>query len=239
MGHASRLTVLGSWMLAAGCAVAPTRIQTSWTDPTYDGGPFGRVAVVALFDTEAESRRFEQLAAEHLQERGVEAVEAQRFLEPDREYTYEEMEAELADTEVAGILIFRLIAVDERRGYHPPTPYLHSVPPAIIVGDPYFWYYYPHWNYYWHWRATRDVVRSPGYWTETSYLVVETSLYDNASDQLVWTAKSETMDDTQFERLADSIVNAVSRQLFAADLLGSAEPARGAAAPRAGVPAAS
>src|SRR5690606_22249159 len=77
MGHASRLTVLGSWMLAAGCAVAPTRIQTSWTDPTYAGGPFGRVAVVALFDTEAESRRFEQLAAEHLQERGVEAVEAQ------------------------------------------------------------------------------------------------------------------------------------------------------------------
>ncbi|HEY8520687.1 MAG TPA: hypothetical protein VIN61_11450 [Gammaproteobacteria bacterium] len=103
------------------------------------------------------------------------------------------------------------------------------------MGDPYFWYYYPHWNYYWHWRATRDVVRSPGHWTETSYVVVETSLYDNASDQLVGTAKSETMDDTEFERLGDSIVNAVSRRLFDAELLGSGDAALGAAARRAGV----
>jgi len=217
--------VLASLAALAGCAVAPTTIETAWTDPSFSGMPFSRIGVVALFDTEAESRAFERQAAEHFEGRGVRVVEGRQFLEPSRDYTYEEMEAALLDAEIDALLIFRLIAVDERRVFRRASPYLGTLPPGVIVGHPYFWYYYPHWNYYWHWRMTRDVVRSAGYWEQYTYVVVETSLYDNETDELVWTARSETMDDTAFERLADSVVAAVSERLFDESLLEPSEPA--------------
>src|SRR5690606_21024770 len=112
-----------------------------------------------------------------------------------------------------------LIAVDERRVFRHVSPYMRSLPPGIIIGNPHSWYYSPHWNYYWHWRATRDVVRSTGYWDQYRYTIIETSLYDNGTDQLVWTARSETMDATAFETLADSVIAAVTGRLFEERLL--------------------
>jgi hypothetical protein len=52
--------------------------------------------------------------------------------------------------------------------------------------------------------------------------VAETALFDNREDRLLWTAKSETMDDAHFKRTSDSIVRAVARQLFARDLIADA-----------------
>jgi hypothetical protein len=126
----------------------------------------------------------------------------------------DELRAKLADANVDGILIYRLIAVDERQVYRPPTPYLH-MPGDIVRGDPYRWYYHPSPDYYSYWRSTWEVTHSPGYWEQHSFVVVESSLYDANKDQLVWTAKTETMDDTKFDSLASSIVNRVTRKLVA------------------------
>jgi hypothetical protein len=205
------------------CTIAPTRIESSWTDATYAGPPFERVAVLALFDTVSESRNFESRAAELLSERGVEVVEGHSFLEPGVRYDREEMEQQLMTADVGGILIYRLIAVDDRQVYRPPTPYLRETPRSVMWGDPFYWYYYPNWNYYWHWRSSLDVTRSPGYWAEYTYVIVESSLYDNGSDRLIWTAKSETMDDAEFAALADSIADTITDELVELELLGTDE----------------
>lgn len=205
--------------LVTGCAVAPTTIESTWSDPTYTGSPFERVAVLALFDTQSESRSFERNAAMYLEERGVAAVQGHSVLPPDRMIEEAEMERLMLDADVDGILIFRLIAIDDRLVYEPPTPYLERIPRSVMWADPYYWYYYPRWNYYWHWRSSLDVTRSPGYWAEHTYVVVETSLYDGRTDRLVWSAKSETMNDTQFDILSNSIIERVSRELIAMDFV--------------------
>lgn len=214
------LPLLAVTLLAA-CSIAPTRIESSWTDATFMGPPFERIAVLALFDTVTESRNFESRAAQLLSEQGVEVVEGHSFLEPGVDYDRDEMEQQLMAADVDGILIYRLIAVDERRVYRPPTAYLRNTPRSVMWGDPFYWYYYPNWNYYWHWRSSLDVVRAPGYWEEYTYVIVESSLYDNGNDRLVWTAKSETMDDTEFDALADSIADTVTKELVELDLLGA------------------
>lgn len=222
-----RVVTLFAAVALAGCA-ASTRIESSWTDPTFSGGPFDRIAVVALFDSTAESRTFEQTAARALGEHGIDAVPAYTIVSEERMYEEPELRAQLSDAEVDGILIYRLIAVDERNVYRNPTPYMH-VPGGIVFGDPYYWYYYPRWNYYWHWRSTWDVTRSPGYWEPLGYVVVESSLYDARSDRLVWTAKSTTMDNSRFEALADSIVAKVTRELVGMNAVAEREPRRAAA----------
>lgn len=208
-----RLGILIPFAVAAfaGCA-SSTKIQSSWTDPTFTGEPFDRIAVVALFDSIADSRTFEQAAARALDERGVDAIPAHTIVSDEQMYEEAELRGELAAADVDAILIYRLIAVDERNVYRNPTPYMR-VPGAVIFGDPYYWYYYPRWNYYWYWRSTWDVTHSPGYWEPLTYVIVESSLYDARRDRLVWTAKSSTMDNARFDALADSIVAKVTQQL--------------------------
>jgi hypothetical protein len=201
----------------SGCATS-TRIQSTWTDPTFSGGPFDRIAVVALFDSTAESRTFEQTAAQALEERGVDAVPAYTIISDERMYEEAELREQLGEADVDGILIYRLIAVDERNVYRDPGPFIH-VPGGWIFGDPYYWYYYPSWSYYPYWRSTWDVTRSPGYWEPLTYVIVESSLYDAQRDRLVWTAKSATMDDAQFAALADSIADEVTDELLAMDVV--------------------
>lgn len=207
--------------LLFGCSA--TTIQSTWSDPTFAREPFERVAVVALFDTAAESRTFEERAARELTQRGVDAVPSHTLLDGDRMLEQDELRSELASAGVDGILIYRLIAVDERNVYRNPTPYL-AVPRAMVWGDPYYWYYYPRWEYYWHWRSTWDVTRSPGYWEPLAYVIVESSLYDAAMDRLVWTAKSETLDGTKFESLAESIATETTDRLVAMRFLQRSEP---------------
>lgn len=212
-----RITLLLASAALGGCA-ASTQIQSSWSDPTFSGAPLDRIAVVALFDTTAESRTFEQAATRALEERGVAAVPAHTIVSDERMYEEQELREQLAEADVDGILIYRLIAVDERNVYRNPTPYMY-VPRGMVFGDPYYWYYYPGWDYYWHWRSSWDVTHSPGYWEPLTYVIVESSLYDARRNRLVWTAKSATMDDTRFETLADSIVDKVSDELVAMDVV--------------------
>jgi len=211
--------VAAAVLLALSGCMTPTTIQSSWVDPTFERGPFHRVAVVALFDTDSESRSFEQQAARALEERGVDAVEAYSIVGEEHMLDQNELRAKLADADVEGILIYRLIAVDERQYYRQPTPYLH-MPGGFIRGDPFYWYYYPRPDYYSYWRSTWDVTHAPGYWEPHSFVVVESSFYDADKDQLVWTAKTETMDDTQFNATAESIINRVTKKLVALHAVG-------------------
>jgi len=207
--------------------VSPTRIESSWQDPTFTGSGLERIAVLALFDTEAESRSFETEAVTRLLESGVDAIAGYSLLDPGIRYTQEEMERELMSADVDGLLIFRLIAVDERQVYRRPTDYLSAMPPGIVLGDPFYWYYYPHPHYYWHWRSSWAVTRNRGYWEEYTYVIVESSLYDNETGRLVWTAKSQTMDGTRFDRLAASVADQITGDLVGLELL---EPSRQALA---------
>jgi hypothetical protein len=215
------VTLVGALALAACAAVSRTEFQSSWQDASYSGGPFDRVAVLANFETESDSRQFEKQVGDALRARGVDAIEGRAFLEDGKLYSQDEMEARLRNVDADGILIFKLIAVDKDRRYEPPAVYLQGIPRGVIYGDPFYWYYYPHYSYYWYWRAGFAVTRAPGYWREHRYVVVESSLYSNRTNELVWTAKTRTLDDTEFSRLADSIARAVTRRLEDADLIGA------------------
>jgi len=215
-----RLPLIGAAVLLSACTASRTTIQSSWTDADYVGPPVVRVAVVALFDTRADSLAFERSAADYLAARGVATVAGHELLSAADARARDEtrVREELSGSNVDGILIFRLIAIDERREYQASTPYLTNPPPAA-VRDAYSWYYHPSSSYYWLPSPADDFTEPQGYWLEQNVLVAETALFDNRSDRLLWTAKSETVDDVRLQRASESIVRSVARQLFATDLI--------------------
>ena len=203
--------IIGAGILLCGCAASRTTIRSSWTDAAYSGPPLGHVAVVALFDTRADSLAFERSATDYLAMHGVATVPAHELLPPTEIETLDETEIRerLAATNVDGILIFRLLAVDERREYQAPSPYPSNAPADSVSGNAYSGLS----------SASAPAAGSQGYWIEQDFLVAETALFDNRTDRLLWTAKSETLDDSHSRRTAESIVRTVARQLLSMDLI--------------------
>ena len=209
-----KLPIIGAVILLSGCAASRTTIQSSWADAAYSGPPLDRIAIVALFDTRADSLAFERSATDYFAMHGVATVPSHELLAPTATQTLDEAEIRerLAATNVDGILIFRLLAVDERHEYQLPAPYPPNAQ-ASGVND----------GAYSSSAAAANATGSQGYWIEQDFVVAETALFDNRSDRLLWTAKSETLEDTHSRRTSESIVRTVARQLFAKDLIARLE----------------
>src|SRR5262245_18210265 len=130
------LSIVAAALLTA-CVANRTTIQSSWADEAYSGPPLQRIAVVALFDTRADSLSFERSAAEHFAAEGVEILPGHELVpaQDAHRLTEAEIKERIATTDVDGLLIFRLVAIDERREYLAPTPYLLNLPAEIISHD--------------------------------------------------------------------------------------------------------
>jgi len=209
-----KLPIIGAAILLSGCAASRTTIQSSWTDAAYSGPPLDRIAVVALFETRADSLAFERSATDYFAARGVATVPAHEVLTPTATQTLDETEIRerLAATNVDGILIFRLLAVDERHEYQLPGPYPANAPSSGVNDGAYSSN-----------PAAAGIAGAQGYWIEQDFVVAETALFDNRSDRLLWTAKSETLEDAHLRHTSASIVRTVARQLFAMDLIARIE----------------
>lgn len=209
----SALVIGCTWL--AGCAASQTTIQSTWTDKSYRGGPLDELAVVALFDTRTDSLSFEQSAAEYLATQGIGVVQAQMMIaardEPDA-LEDRDVRAQLAALDTDGVLIFRLIAIDERHEYPPPA-YVLDLPPDVPER------HLPPWDL--DQRSIHDGVSAVPrtYPVEQRYVVAETALYDNRTQRLIWSAKSETLADGRFQRLSQSLVRTVTRRLLALNLI--------------------
>ena len=204
--------ILGAFIVLAGCTAASrTTIQSSWTDAAYAGPPLDRVAVVALFDTRADSLAFERSATDYLAMRGAATVPAHELLTPAAIEKLDETEIRerLAATNVDGVLVFRLVDIDQRREYQVSGPYPPSTPLDAVNRNASASLS----------SSSTPVNGSQGYWIEQDFLVAETALFDNRNDRLLWTAKSETRHDAHSRRTSESIVRSVARQLFAMDLI--------------------
>src|SRR5688572_21839892 len=82
-GAVMKLPIVGACVLLVACAASRTMIQSKWADDSYSGPPLERVAVVALFDTRADSLSFERSAADYLATQGVEVVPGHTLLTPE------------------------------------------------------------------------------------------------------------------------------------------------------------
>jgi hypothetical protein len=149
---------------------------------------------------------------------GVATVPAHELLAPTATQTLDEAEIRerLAPTNVDGILIFRLLAIDERHEYQLSGPYPPNTPSSVNDGA------YPS-------SPAASATGSQGYWIEQDFVVAETALFDNRSDRLLWTAKSETLEDARSRRTSESLVRTIAHQLFAMDLISRREALQGAA----------
>jgi hypothetical protein len=171
-------------ILLYGCGPA-TQITGSWKNSKVKTINAERILVAALTGNTNARQTVENDLTAALQENGYKAIKSMDILpptftaskEPDKEVILEK----ISGTGVDAILTIALINKETENRYVPGS---YGYEPIARFG-----YFGGFWGYYNTWYPT---LYASDYYTEGQVYFIETNLYDAKSEELLWSAQSET-----------------------------------------------
>lgn len=168
--------VLGLVMLAS---CGSTKLAGAWKEPTFTGGPFKKVMVVAIAQQEGRRRIFETEFATALKAHGVEAFASGSHFSGSDQLSEDAVAAKLTELECDGVLVTRLIDQKTETAYYSGSSY--AVPHSYYGG------YYPYYS------SSYMMMSSPGYTVENTTVSLETNLYEVNGGKLIWSGLTDTL----------------------------------------------
>lgn len=177
-----------------------TKLSNPWINSAYEGRYLKSVLVVAISDR-LEKKRLEGAFAKHFQEHGVNAVSLASTTEK-KELTSTDVKAEAAAKGMEAIFTIQLISISEKEIMERFAP-----PPEAS----------PDWSY----SFPIYYVQQPPveYRFSEKDIVVESSLYDTATGNLMWRVRSETIKAGSTDKLIDEASRMVMKNIKAGRLI--------------------
>ncbi len=198
--HATiRLCAVLFFLLSAGCS--QTSVTGVWKKSDFAGPPFRSMLVVALTGEDINKALWENIMADQLNRSNISAVPCTQAFPGENNVTREKIEAYVRQHAIDGMLVTRLVDTRTEQVYHPPR--------GVYYGGP-FWYYNHFYNYY---PYVYDRVYSPGYTSTHTIVLLETNLYQAATQELVWSMSSDTFDPRSINQLVESVSKKVIQGL--------------------------
>ena len=192
-------------VLVAVCALGckdktQTTIPLAWRNPSYGGVGFVKLFVIGVGADDASRRLFEDTFAQAIAREGAAAQASWGHLPQTGQLTEAQIRAAIEGGDFDGVLITRLLGVDETEEYVPPST--HTVPSS--------YYGYGYYGYY---GTSYAVVHEPGYYKTNTTFRLETNLYSVATGDLVWSGQSETVNPESLTAVIESMTAAVASKL--------------------------
>ena len=190
------LIAAGLLFAASGCTAKG--IVSQWSNPDYANAPraFKKIMVVGTFEHDAIRRNFEDRFVAALRAAGLDALPSYRLVADPGKDIEGSLNAAAQSAGADGVLVTRLTRVEQRTdaspGYFQPS-----------FGFGYYNWYYPGWygaGYY----------TAPYYYQYPVYYS-ETTLYNAAKNEMVWTGTIRTIDPANAnEAIADYVATVVT-----------------------------
>lgn len=191
-----------------------TEITGSWKNVNINASAVNvnTILVTALTSRVNARQTVENELTSALQKKGYNVVKSIDVLpptftngeKPDKQKLF----AKISETGADAILTVALID-KETETRHVPGNFAYAPVPR-------FGYYGTFWGYYNTWFPT---LSSPGYYQEDKVYFIETNLYDAKSEQLLWSAQSETYNPGSLARFADEFAEVVVAKMTEDGLL--------------------
>ena len=198
-------TVACAICLAVLASCTSTRLSEAWVDSSYTGGPLESVLVIGLSDNVRRRGLFEQELASRFNGRGVSAVASLGVAPNKDDLDKASIRKKVKELGIKSVIVTRLLGVDKEKYYVPGEPY---TPPHG--------YYRGFYGYY---DRAYGYAYTPGYWEEYEIVKLETNLYDVATEKLIWSAASETVDPQSVEKVVQSLSEQIIDDLTKRGLL--------------------
>jgi hypothetical protein len=162
-----------------------TEITGSWQSDNASAKKINSILVTALTSKTNARQTVENDLASQLQKNGYKAIKSMDVIpptfteakEPDKEALLDKIKG----TDVDVILTVALIDQETETRYVPGN---YGYSPITRFG-----YYGRFWGYYNNWYP---MLYSPDYYTEEKVYFLETNLYDANTEELLWSAQSQT-----------------------------------------------
>lgn len=182
------LVVIALGAMLATCRPS-TEITGSWKNPNQRAVSatenISTILVTALTERTNARQTVENDLAAALEAQGFKTVKSMDVLPPTftngQSPDKKELLSRIKETDADAILTIALIDKDTETRYNAGTMDYAPVPR--------FGYYGTFWGYYNTWSPT---LYSPGYYNENKVYFIETNLYDAESEELLWSAQSQT-----------------------------------------------
>ena len=183
--------VIFSLFVFTSCAT--TTLTAVWRGESYKG-PVKKMAVIGVSKKPAIRNLFEDECVRELRARGTDAVASYTFLPFDQLANKEAVHSRISELGADAVLMTRLVDTKSVQTYIPGQVY-------VMPG-----YYYGWGGYY------GNVFATPGHTVQDEYAFLETNVYDVRSEQLIWSARSETwMADSDQETIRSFIGVIIAR----------------------------
>jgi hypothetical protein len=193
------ITALASLALFA--AAAP-KLEMSWKNPSYSGGQFKKILVLALNGKAANRMEFEdQLVAAISRPTGKAYPSYEFIMRPNATpIDMKDLRELVKEQNFDAIVVGRVTKHDTTTTY---------VPGQVYSPYPYYGTFYGYYN------ALYPVVYSPGYMQTERVAQVEVNFYSTAQPdgELVWTGTTNTFEIGSVMKSIKGLVKVVSKQL--------------------------
>lgn len=194
---------LGVLVAVLTTACSTVTVKAAWKNPSYLAHP-QKIMVIGLSKNPVLRRIFEDEFVRQITVRGADAIASYTVLpdmdKSDQAAIAEKVKERGADT----VLITRLVSTKTVQVYMPGT---------VFVAPP----NYGHWSNYYNYGY--QTIYTPGYMAEEEYAVVETNMYDAASDDLIWSAWSEAGITGSDQSLVKAYINTMVKTMVEQNLL--------------------
>ncbi len=192
--------IVSAMLALSGCSTA-TPIVSEWRNPAYASGPFKRIMVGGPSGETSVRRNFEDEFVVQLQAAGIDGLASYRYI-PENEGIDENKLKQAAQTARADAVLFaRSLKMEQKTNFGPTFPYLSFGIFGSNVGAS--------------WSGLPGASGAYRYNEYTS----ETTVYDVAKNELVWTGTIKTTEPENMQTAIKSYVEAVMKALDAQNLL--------------------
>jgi hypothetical protein len=161
--------------------------------------------VIGMHESAMIRRMFEDRISLSFQEGGVQAVPSLEMIPPEKAIDKDAVKAVIEGSDFDAVLITRLIGKETEL--------------ELVRGGTYVvprGYYSHMYGYY---TSAYDVVHQPNYLVENTVLRLETNIYDVASEELLWSALSETLNPDSAIDATESLGREVLKGLASRGLI--------------------
>lgn len=187
-----------------------THISQSFRNPGFEETVFQKLFVLGVAPTQEGRVAFEDAFVSAIEKHGGRAKASWNTLPDSTMLPEEAIYAALQRGGFDGVLVTRVLSVDKSTSYVPPKRYNRPRTTHYRAG--------PQWGmgfggYTGFYHTTFAEVHRPGYIETSKTIRLETNLYSVATNDLVWTAQSETVQPKSMDDLLASMTVAVAKRL--------------------------
>jgi hypothetical protein len=182
------------------CSTA-TPIVSEWRNPAYALGPLKRIMVGGLSRETSVRRNFEDEFVIQLRAAGIDALASYRYIPEDEGIDENNLKQAAQKARADAVLFARSVKMEQKTNYGPTFPYLSFGIFGSNVG-----------------ASWSGLSGAPGAYRYNEY-TSETTLYDVAKNEVVWTGTIKTTEPENVQTAIKSYVEAVMKALDAQNLL--------------------